>query len=85
MFGGRSFMVDDRMVAAARADGDLLLRIDPADRPELMARPGAKVAMMGPAREMGDGWLAVSGDAVEGDALVEWLAYALRHHARSAD
>ena len=83
MFGGTSFMVADRMVAAARRNGDLLLRIDPAERAELLAKRGAKVARMGPRREMGDGWLAVDGGGLTDDALATWLYAALRHHRRA--
>ncbi|WP_284304774.1 TfoX/Sxy family protein [Mobilicoccus caccae] len=81
MFGGISFMIEDRMVAAARRDGDLLLRIDPAQHDRLLALPGAKPAMMGPTRPMGDNWLAVDGVGLEGAGLEAWLAHALEHHA----
>ena len=47
MFGGVSFMVEDRMVVAARREGTLLLRIDPTDAEDLLARPGAHPALMG--------------------------------------
>ncbi|WP_257132968.1 TfoX/Sxy family protein [Streptomyces sp. ms184] len=77
MFGGISFMVDERMVAAARGDGDLLLRIDPARREDLLARPGAHEALMGEGRSMGPGWLAVDEAALTGAGLAEWLGHAL--------
>lgn len=82
MFGGISFMVDDRMVAAARRDGDLLLRIDPEEHAELAARPGAATATMGKDRTMGEGWLAVSDTALpDDDSLADWLSHALDFHA----
>lgn len=77
MFGGVSFMVDGRLVAASRRQGDLLVRIDPARRDELCARPGATPAVMGAGRRMGDAWLAVAGEQLEGDGLGEWLTIAL--------
>lgn len=78
MFGTRTFMVDDRIVAGARKDGGLLVRV-PAERAgELGARPGAAPAEMGEGRRMGAGWLTVAASAIENDtALAEWLAAAL--------
>ncbi|OZB89252.1 MAG: hypothetical protein B7X41_03835 [Microbacterium sp. 14-71-5] len=84
MFGGVSFMVEGRLVAASRRQGDLLVRIDPARRDELCARPGAAPAVMGTGRRMGDAWLAVAGEQLEGDGLDQWLAVALDGGAHSA-
>ncbi|WP_263732168.1 TfoX/Sxy family protein [Cellulomonas sp. SG140] len=84
MFGGISFMVDGRLVVASRPHGDLLVRIDPARREELSARPGAEPAVMGTGRRMGDAWLSVTREQLEGDGLGEWLAIALDGGARSA-
>lgn len=81
MFGGISFMVDDRMVAAARSGGNLLLRIDPDDNERLLREPGAEPAYMGADREMGPGWITVRPDALAGDRLREWLTPALEFHA----
>jgi TfoX/Sxy family transcriptional regulator of competence genes len=80
MFGGVSFMVEGRMVVAARREGALLLRIDPSTAAELLARPGARPALMGTGRPMGDGWIRSSG-ALEGTGLDSWLAPALSFHA----
>lgn len=82
MFGGVSFMVADRMVVAARKNGELLLRVDPADRDDLLARPGASGAVMGAGRPMGDGWISVAASALTTDqALRAWLDVALAYHA----
>ncbi|PWJ46898.1 TfoX N-terminal domain-containing protein [Quadrisphaera granulorum] len=81
MFGGMSFMVEGRMVAAARREGALLLRIDPSTAAELLARPGAHPALMGADRPMGDGWISVDPSALEGSGLDTWLAPALSFHA----
>lgn len=81
MFGGVSFMVDDRMVVAARRGGELLLRIDPAGAADLLARPGAHPAVMGADRPMGAGWITVEAAALEGQGLDAWLAEALAFHA----
>ncbi len=74
-------MVDDRMVASARGNGDLLLRIDPDLHDQLLDQPGAKPAMMNADRPMGDNWLAVSGDSLNGRTLKKWLGHALDYHA----
>lgn len=81
MFGGLSFLVDDNIVVAVRRDGDLLVRVDPARRGELLARPGASAAQMG-ARAMGPGWISVAPDAVATDEqLSGWITLAMEHHA----
>jgi len=72
MFGGLSFMVDDRMAVAAR-DGELLVRTDPADYDGLLRR-GAIPARMGNDRVMGRGWLTVPEHLLHDDAeLAYWL------------
>lgn len=81
MFGGVSFMVDGRMVAAARKGGALLLRIDPATATDLLAQPGAHPALMGAERPMGDGWISIDPAALQGPGLTAWLAHALSFHA----
>ena len=62
MFGGLAFLVDAKMAVAVSREGGLLLRIDPAQRDRLLARPGARVCVM-QGREM-DGWLRVDAEAV---------------------
>lgn len=73
MFGGLSFMVDDRMAVAARGDGTLLVRVDPAAYQELLQR-GAMTAFMGTGRPMGRSWMSVpqagTGDEAE---LAFWV------------
>ena len=66
---------------AARREGALLLRIDPSTAAELLARPGARPALMGTDRPMGDGWISVEPAALEGTGLDSWLAPALSFHA----
>ena len=55
MFGVRSFKVNEKMVVGARKDGGLLVRVDARRHDELLGRPGAKQAEMGPGRTMGPG------------------------------
>jgi TfoX/Sxy family transcriptional regulator of competence genes len=85
MFGGLSFMVDERMVVAAQGEGDLLVRIDPTRNAELTALPGVSQAEMGSGRTMGPGWISVARDAIGTDQQLSfWIAVAMEHHAASA-
>jgi hypothetical protein len=80
MLGGVSFMVNDSLVAAARRDGDLLVRIEPARYDELLTVSGAKPAIMGVDRSMGPGWIAVSHDGHStNEQLAFWIQIALDH------
>lgn len=80
MFGGRAFLVDDRIVVSAWKNGDLLVRV-PAERTdELLALPDAAPAVMGKDREMGTGWITVTAEAIEGDdGLSDWLTISLEN------
>lgn len=84
MFGGISFMVDDRIVAAARREGDLLLRIDPTESARLLAEPGAHAAIMGKENPMGAGWISIETRALEGSGLATWLEHGMDFHASQA-
>jgi len=78
MFGGVSFMVNDKMIVNVRRDGDLLVRIDPHRSPELMADHGARPAEMGPGRAMGPGWLDVPAERIAtDDQLRFWIDVAM--------
>lgn len=81
MIGGRAFKVNGRLVAGARKDGSLLVRVHGSRQEELTARPGAHPAEMGAGRVMGPGWITVSPEAVvDGDALSFWLDAALEYN-----
>lgn len=78
MFGGVSFMVNDKMIVNVRRDGDLLVRIDPHRSPELMADHGARPAEMGAGRAMGPGWLDVPAERIAtDDQLRFWIDVAM--------
>lgn len=78
MFGGRSFMVNEKMVASARKGGNLLVRVDAARHDQLLRRPGAVTAEMGSGRDMGAGWIEVArGEIDDDDRLSEWIAVAM--------
>lgn len=64
MFGGRAFMLHEKMIVSVLKDGGLLVRADPASHDELCRRPGAAQAEMGKGRSMGPGWIEVSAAAV---------------------
>lgn len=84
MFGGLSFMVNEKMVVAVGGDGDLLVRIDPKRNEELVARPGATPAEMGAGRSMGPGWIHVDEEALTtDDDLTFWLGVSLEYNARA--
>ncbi|GAA5229096.1 TfoX/Sxy family protein [Paeniglutamicibacter antarcticus] len=73
MFGGLSFMVDARLSVSASIDGNLLVRIAPADYDELCQR-GGKPAYMGKGRPMGPGWLTVPFEHLQDDGeLAYWI------------
>lgn len=83
MFGGLSFMVNDKMVVAAGRDGDLLVRVDPERNRELVARAGAWPAEMEAGRAMGPSWIRVSEAAVATDEQLSfWIEAALEYNER---
>lgn len=85
MFGGRSFMVNDKMVVAVAGDGDLLVRIDPDRHRELVALPGVEPAEMGAGRSMGPSWITVADAAIATDEQLSfWIGAALEYHHRGA-
>lgn len=65
MFGGLAFLINGNMAASASAQGDLLLRVDPADTANLIAEPHAQRAVMR-GRAM-DGWLRIDTKALVSD------------------
>jgi len=75
MFGGLSFMVDERMAVVAGRAGDLLVRTDPAEYDDLLQRGGIP-AHMGNHRPMGRGWLTAAG--------VGWAVECVCHAGRTA-
>lgn len=80
MFGGRCFMVNEKLLVSAGGDGDLLVRVDPGRSDELLDVTGARIAEMGE-RSMGPSWLLVDADSVETDEdLTFWLDTALAYN-----
>lgn len=86
MFGGLSFMVNEKMVASALKGGDLLVRVDAERHDELMQAPGAWQAEMGTDRSMGPGWISVSEEAIARDEQLSWwLDVGLEHNRAMTD
>jgi len=62
MFGGLAFLVEGNMAIAASGQGGILVRCDPAQSDELVAKTDARLMEMR-GREM-QGWLRVDDDHV---------------------
>lgn len=81
MFGGRSFMVNEKMIVSALKGGSLLVRVDADRHQQLLSRQGAKQAEMGAGRDMGAGWLEVDADVIgEDELLSEWVGIAMDYN-----
>jgi TfoX/Sxy family transcriptional regulator of competence genes len=62
MFGGLAFLIGGHMAVSASGQGGVLVRCDPDDTDELVAKPHAdRFEMRGRAM---DGWLRVDSDGV---------------------
>ena len=72
MFGGLAFLIGGNMSVAASGQGGLLVRVDPEETDELVAKPhAAPMVMRG--REM-QGWLRVDEDGVRTKRQLEpWV------------
>lgn len=78
MFGGRSFMVNERMIVSALKNGGLLVRVDGERHEEFLGFAEATQAEMGPGRDMGPGWIEVDADAIDDDErLAFWIGIAM--------
>ena len=85
MFGGRSAMVNEKMIVSALKNGGLLVRVDCNQHDELLTKPGAIQAEMGPGRDMGPGWIEVTSDAIKDDRqLAAWVSIAMDYNRHVA-
>ena len=81
MFGGRSFMVREKLAVCALKSGALLVRVDADRHAELLDRPGAAQAEMGARRTMGPGWIEVAAAALDSETdFARWVGLALEHN-----
>jgi TfoX/Sxy family transcriptional regulator of competence genes len=72
MFGGLAFLVGGNMAIAASGQGGILVRVDPADSDELVAKTPAELMEMR-GRQMA-GWLRVETvDVATDDVLAAWV------------
>lgn len=81
MFGGRSVMVNEKMVVSALKDGGLLVRVAAGNHDDLLAEPGATQAEMGAGRDMGPGWIEVDAETIgDDDRLAFWIETAMAYN-----
>ncbi|MFC4785943.1 TfoX/Sxy family protein [Nocardioides sp. MAHUQ-72] len=72
MFGGLGFLVAGNLAVSASGQGGLMVRVDPADGPSLVADKSVHLVVMR-GRAM-DGWLRVDIAGLDGDAaLRRWV------------
>jgi len=72
MFGGLAFLIGGNMAVAASGQGGLMVRVDPAETDELVAKPHAAPFVMR-GREM-QGWLRVDDEGVRTKRQLEpWV------------
>ena len=82
MFGGLTFMVNDKMTATANTHGDLMVRCDPSRAESLLERDGADWPEMR-GRKMSKGWIVVDARRIESDkALESWIQEALDYNKK---
>lgn len=82
MFGGLTFMVNDKMTATANTHGDLMVRCDPARAEDLLTRDGADWPEMR-GRKMSKGWIVVDAERVRSEEVLEsWLTEALHYNKK---
>jgi TfoX/Sxy family transcriptional regulator of competence genes len=83
MFGGRAFMVNEKMVVSAVKGGHLLVRVDAQRHDELTGVPGASPAEMGAGRTMGPGWISASAESIASDEQLSfWVDVDLEHNRK---
>ena len=72
VFGGLAFMIGGNMAVAASSNGGIIVRVDPAEGPELAATTAAK--MMEMRDKTMPGWLRIAPEHVADDtALAPWV------------
>jgi len=82
MFGGLSFMVNDKMAATANTSGDLMVRCDPSRAESLLERDGADWPVMR-GRKMSKGWIVVEAKRIKSDSVLRsWIQEALDYNKR---
>lgn len=72
VFGGLAFMIGGNMAVAASSNGGIIVRVDPAEGPELAKTEGVEMMVM--RDKPMPGWLRVGHEHVADDeALAPWV------------
>ncbi|MER7468117.1 TfoX/Sxy family protein [Streptomyces sp. NPDC097981] len=74
IFGAVTFLLQGNTLGGVAGD-DLFLRVAQEDMADALARPGARPYEF--KGRMSKGWVCVAGEALDDDALEEWLRVAL--------
>ncbi|MDO5498561.1 MAG: TfoX/Sxy family protein [Propionibacteriaceae bacterium] len=81
MFGGRSVMLNEKMILSALRAGGLLVRVDADQHNALLERSGAMQAEMGRGRGMGPGWIEVDAETIRSDEQLSfWVEVAIDYN-----
>ena len=75
--GGICFTLNGNMLVGTMKDGELLARVGDAQEAEALQRPGAR-RMNFTGREM-KGFIMVAADALDDEALREWISLAIAY------
>jgi TfoX/Sxy family transcriptional regulator of competence genes len=70
MFGGLAFLLNGNMAVSASGQGGLMVRVDPEDSEQVLARPHASMFEMR-GRQMA-GWIRVAPQGVRTKAQLAW-------------
>lgn len=82
MFGGLTFMVNDKMTANANTSGNLMVRCDPSRVESLLERDGADWPEMR-GKKMSKGWIVVQAERIKSDKVLRsWIQEALDYNKK---
>ena len=79
MFGGLTFMVNEKMTANANTSGDLMVRCDPSRVESLLELDGADWPEMR-GRKMSKGWIVVEAERIK--SMRYWIGEALIYNEK---
>lgn len=83
MFGGICFLVNEKMLIGANRDNKLLVRIDPAEEPDLLDR-STGISIMQHGNRLAHGYLYVESSLFESDQeLAFWIEKCLEYNPKA--